>query len=209
MSLLKLPDELLAQIARYFVHTLRDYSTVLDATISGDDYSTAFDDENAAAGRRSLLAVSRANRRLNAIATPFLYHTVHITNLASLYLLLRTFLESESAEWVQEAAMSAGLSLTKQAYKESETEATRLLLDTLRSNANASRTYRRVSQSYPVVQKIIDATVGFENGDLSGFPAAACTVLLLMTTNVTTLYLVIAPYNRAGSLHTSSSTSPF
>ena len=73
MELLPLPNELLDAIARSLI---RQMDTALGA------YSL---DSSVKEYRFALLALVKSCRKLNAIATPYLYHTVCITDLGSLF----------------------------------------------------------------------------------------------------------------------------
>jgi len=80
MSLLSLPNELLTSIAQTFIPQVQD--TMTNRAYYPNPYCGIIQD------RLTLLALTKTNRRLNAIATPCLYHTIFILDRLALYQLV-------------------------------------------------------------------------------------------------------------------------
>ncbi|KAL1841228.1 hypothetical protein VTJ49DRAFT_7296 [Mycothermus thermophilus] len=193
MSLMKFPDELLTEIAEHFVIGLLDTPEVLATVGEHDCVSDA---------RASLVALTLTNRRFNAIATRFLYHTVRIHDLGTLFYVVSRLLEAPHlAELVREIAVTADLSLSEAYYNLWDNAGFEKLIRSLdNDNATAaSRTaytaYRQLVKPFPDLERLISTTVAGEDEDLNGLGEAACALLLLLTSKARTLYLILPDQN--------------
>jgi hypothetical protein len=185
MTLMKLPDELLVEIARHLHQDLIDPPIVLGA----------FDDDHdAIADSKALANLALANRRLTPIATDFLYRTIRIHRLCTLYSLLLTLLKAPHlAGLVEGISLTASLDLGD-VKRESDDALERL--DNLLQRFEDDDVQAIIScVSEPVAQPSHAVCEGLADFDCVASAEAACAILLLITPNVTSLHLKLPTYN--------------
>jgi len=101
MGIPRLPDELFVRIVEYLDHNLSLHDWPHDR--AGTSTWALY--------RHTLVAVTKTgNRRLNAIATHRLYHTIDIPNMRVLHRLLRTLVRADHLAKTVRAVLIQGLS---------------------------------------------------------------------------------------------------
>ncbi|KAL1837985.1 hypothetical protein VTJ49DRAFT_3153 [Mycothermus thermophilus] len=209
MSLMKLPDELLTEIAKYFTRGLPDppISRYYDP-LPDDLFSGPGQDLHAYNPRQCLVSLAVTNRRLNAIATGLLYQTIRIRDLSTLYAVTLTLLEAPHlASHVREVFLAADLTLPANCHDELEKNAMENLIRLLGIDDDIYNTFDSAVDPFPDLGKVfIDAVhkhIGdlcfgpfeddnhYEDSDLEGIAEATCALLLLFTPNVVNLQLAL------------------
>ncbi|KAL1836333.1 hypothetical protein VTJ49DRAFT_5304 [Mycothermus thermophilus] len=198
MSLLKLPNELLVDIAERFACDLPASLSKCGVDVSDRPIITA---------RLALRDLSWTCRRLNAIATPLLYQNIRIHWAGELYGLAKTFLKSPHlAKFVRAIGMFVDPNTIQCVDDPHDVVVMKSLVRLISTNKNAALIYHRVAHLFSGFQQVFDATVSNEPEDLGSFgklklqgldqqtlrefAQATCAVILSLTSNADTLYLV-------------------
>ncbi|KAL2117413.1 hypothetical protein VTJ04DRAFT_7073 [Mycothermus thermophilus] len=202
MSLMNLPNEILAEICKTFVTRLRDTPDAILKMNDGDDLYYS---------RYNLVVLALTNRRLNAIATRFLYQTIRISNLDSLYFLVARLLEAPRlAELVSELSITANVGTSAYNFEEEDYVGFEELMRTIDHDINGARaTYQRIVKLCPDLDSFFSKLFGqcgsridcpeehhYRCPDGSG--EAACALLLLLTSRVHTFHLARLSFHAPG-----------
>ncbi|GAB1312274.1 hypothetical protein MFIFM68171_02484 [Madurella fahalii] len=177
MSLLDLPDEILAAVAEQLVPEL---------PVALGSYKDEFDNYPFQSGRLALLSLVQANRRLNAIVTHYLYHTICIGDLKILFKLLRTFIRAPHlAAHVRVLAVVASLFDTLDDPTESNAEPMFANITVSSSiYSHLERCFGEFEQPCEIIWSKYDAYV-----------ESNCALVLCLTTNLHTLYMHCPNWN--------------
>ncbi len=171
MSLLSLPNELLIPIVRFPIDEAEPY-------VGSESFEFL--------GRRDLLSLVKTNRRLNAIATPLLYHTISVHSVDALIELLVTFfLSPHLAAHVNVLGLFVERYLPSKSFRSHRAKA-RL----------ASAGTPLPSSAHEDLCRLVDPDIPWPRGGEGVVPA--CTRLLRQTINLQTLSIDCLPLRLYG-----------
>jgi hypothetical protein len=218
MSLTKLPNELLREICKNLVIGLLDTPRVVPKVHYDyedfDDIEDEEEDDDQYYSRKSLVSLARTNRRLNDIATPFLYHTIRVYHHADLYSLVACLFKAPRlGELVFELCVKADLTLPEIFYDISDLEGYDKLIKAVDNDDSGRTTYQRILKSFPDLDGVLRTSCGkctcqgrdsgkhdYDCPDRAG--EAACALLLLLTPRLHTLHLAkLSSFTPAGYPH--------
>jgi hypothetical protein len=205
MSLMRLPNELLAQIAEA-LHINQDPlspgsrrfdSTEPKATVSSEEVLLA------ASSQQSLRSLSMTNRRLHALCVPVLYRTIYLIDLSTLFSVTQNLLASPAlAKHVREVDVFTDLTYPPPNFYDERTKnAAEGLLCSLDHDHNVHGELCRATEPFPELAKLINNIrhrhrLGLQHNNdprnpMKSFGDACAALLLLLTPNVNTLQLAL------------------
>ncbi|KAL2120171.1 hypothetical protein VTJ04DRAFT_4197 [Mycothermus thermophilus] len=173
------------------------------------DFLSDEEDDHQTGLSNPLLALALTNRRLNGIATAFLYQAVHIHKFSTLFSVTLTLLEAPHlARHVREVAVLTNLHWPPDLYNAWTTDSMENLIRMLDSEEDVYNTFCRVAEPFPDLKRVVDDIVNEYDKEalyyghdeytrdeyhenLSQFAEACCALILVFASNVVSLQMAL------------------